>query len=134
MTQNMPQQPLVLVLGGTGKVGRRIAARLTDRGVPVRIGARTAAPAFDWNDPAWQANPTLAYQNLTAAQKSQLNQSPGLPSPPPASTVAANIISQMGTTGDQTQSVGQQAGQQTGALLGRRRLLPVHYRGVGRHG
>lgn len=55
MTQNMQQQPLVLVLGGTGKVGRRIAARLTDRGVPVRIGARTAAPAFDWNDPAtWQ--------------------------------------------------------------------------------
>ena len=47
MTQNMQQQPLVLVLGGTGKVGRRIAARLTDRGVPVRIGARTAAPAFD---------------------------------------------------------------------------------------
>ena len=52
MTQNMQQQPLVLVLGGTGKVGRRIAARLTDRGVPVRIGARTAAPAFDWNGPA----------------------------------------------------------------------------------
>jgi hypothetical protein len=52
MTQNMEQQPLVLVLGGTGKVGRRIAARLTARGVPVRIGARTAGPAFDWNDPA----------------------------------------------------------------------------------
>jgi uncharacterized protein YbjT (DUF2867 family) len=45
------QQPLTLVLGGTGKVGRRIAARLTARGVPVRIGARSATPAFDWNDP-----------------------------------------------------------------------------------
>jgi uncharacterized protein YbjT (DUF2867 family) len=52
MTQTMQQQPLVLVLGGTGKVGRRVAARLTSRGIPVRIGARTAAPAFDWNDPA----------------------------------------------------------------------------------
>jgi hypothetical protein len=79
-----------------------------------------------------QANPTLPYQNLTAAQKSQLNQSPGLPSPPPMSTVVANAISGIGTTGDQSQSVGQQAG--TGALLGRRRLLPVHYRGMGRHG
>jgi uncharacterized protein YbjT (DUF2867 family) len=46
------QRPLVLVLGGTGKVGRRIAGRLTARGVPVRIGARGATPAFDWNNPA----------------------------------------------------------------------------------
>jgi nucleoside-diphosphate-sugar epimerase len=45
MTQNMQQQPLVLVLGGTGKVGRRIAARLTARGVPVRIGARPYLPS-----------------------------------------------------------------------------------------
>jgi len=52
MTQNMHQPPLVLVLGGTGKVGRRIVARLTARQVPVRIGARSAAPAFDWNAPA----------------------------------------------------------------------------------
>ena len=52
MTQNMHQPPHVLVLGGTGKVGRRIVARLTAREVPVRIGARTAGPAFDWNAPA----------------------------------------------------------------------------------
>jgi uncharacterized protein YbjT (DUF2867 family) len=45
------QQPRVLVTGGTGKVGRRVAARLTARGVPVRIGARTAAPSFDWKNP-----------------------------------------------------------------------------------
>jgi uncharacterized protein YbjT (DUF2867 family) len=50
------QRPPVLVLGGTGKVGRRVADRLTARGVPVRIGARSAAPAFDWNNPAtWSA-------------------------------------------------------------------------------
>ena len=50
------QRPFVLVLGGTGKVGRRIAARLTAQGVPARIGTRSAAPPFDWNDPAtWSA-------------------------------------------------------------------------------
>ena len=38
----------ILVLGGTGKTGRRIVARLTDLGLPVRIGSRNANPAFDW--------------------------------------------------------------------------------------
>ena len=40
----------ILVIGGTGKTGRRVAARLQDRGVPVRIGSRTGAPPFDWED------------------------------------------------------------------------------------
>src|SRR5262245_142130 len=39
----------ILVLGGTGKTGRRVAQRLWDRGVPVRIGSRTAAAPFDWS-------------------------------------------------------------------------------------
>lgn len=54
---NQPdQQGLVLVLGGTGKTGRRVATRLKDRGVPVRIGSRSAVPAFDWNREAgWDA-------------------------------------------------------------------------------
>jgi uncharacterized protein YbjT (DUF2867 family) len=41
---------LTLVVGGTGKTGRRVAARLTALGVPVRIGARSAEPSFDWED------------------------------------------------------------------------------------
>ncbi len=46
----------VLVLGGTGKTGRRIAAQLKAKGVPVRIGSRSASPAFDWdNDATWEA-------------------------------------------------------------------------------
>lgn len=46
----------VLVLGGTGKTGRRIAANLEARGVPVRIGSRSATPSFDWNREAgWDA-------------------------------------------------------------------------------
>jgi uncharacterized protein YbjT (DUF2867 family) len=46
----------VLVLGGTGKTGRRIAAGLQAEGIPVRIGSRSATPAFDWNnDATWDA-------------------------------------------------------------------------------
>ena len=41
-----------LVLGGTGKTGRRVAQRLHDRGLPVRIGTRRGTPAFDWDDPS----------------------------------------------------------------------------------
>ena len=45
-----------LVLGGTGKTGSRVAARLAERGVPVRIGSRAATPRFDWEAPAtWGA-------------------------------------------------------------------------------
>ena len=40
----------ILILGGTGKTGRRIAERLQARQIPIRIGSRSAAPAFDWND------------------------------------------------------------------------------------
>ncbi|HET6953692.1 MAG TPA: NAD(P)H-binding protein [Acidimicrobiales bacterium] len=42
----------VLVTGGTGKTGRRVASRLAARGVPVRLGSRAARPAFAWDDPA----------------------------------------------------------------------------------
>ncbi|MEJ3658485.1 NmrA family transcriptional regulator [Actinomycetes bacterium KLBMP 9759] len=44
-------QATVLVVGGTGTTGRRVAARLTDLGIPVRIGTRSAHPRFDWDDP-----------------------------------------------------------------------------------
>jgi len=39
-----------LVLGGTGKSGRRVAERLLARGVPTRIGSRSGRPPFDWED------------------------------------------------------------------------------------
>ncbi|MCF6473717.1 NmrA family transcriptional regulator [Nonomuraea sp. MG754425] len=46
----------ILVLGGTGKTGRRIADRLTALGLPVRAGSRSADPAFDWQDRGtWEA-------------------------------------------------------------------------------
>jgi uncharacterized protein YbjT (DUF2867 family) len=39
-----------LVIGGTGKSGRRILERLEKRGVPTRNGSRSADPPFDWED------------------------------------------------------------------------------------
>ena len=40
----------ILILGATGKTGRRIIERLLARDVPVRRGSRTATPPFDWQD------------------------------------------------------------------------------------
>ncbi|MBZ0266733.1 NAD(P)H-binding protein [bacterium] len=56
--QNSPRHHdgLTLVLGGTGKTGRRVAANLEAKGVPVRIGSRGATPPFDWDHEAgWDA-------------------------------------------------------------------------------
>lgn len=55
-TNNSPVPGLTLVLGGTGKTGRRVVAHLKSRGFPVRIGSRLATPAFDWkNERGWEA-------------------------------------------------------------------------------
>ncbi|ASO18201.1 uncharacterized protein YbjT (DUF2867 family) [Actinoalloteichus hoggarensis] len=56
MTEPASSERPVLVLSGTGKTGRRVAARLAALNLAVRIGSRTASPAFDWTNPAtWQA-------------------------------------------------------------------------------
>jgi uncharacterized protein YbjT (DUF2867 family) len=39
-----------LVLGGTGKTGRRVVRRLRARGLPARVGSRSGEPPFDWED------------------------------------------------------------------------------------
>lgn len=39
----------ILVIGGTGKTGRRVAEKLTALGHHVRVGSRNADPAFDWH-------------------------------------------------------------------------------------
>ena len=41
-----------LVLGGTGKTGRRVVERLAARGLPVRVGSQSGEPPFDWEDQA----------------------------------------------------------------------------------
>lgn len=54
--QQQQQDRPVLVLGGTGKTGRRVAARLRQQGHTVRIGSRAGTPPFDWDDPSgWAA-------------------------------------------------------------------------------
>lgn len=52
----MTSDPLILVTGATGKTGRRIVERLRVRNLPVRLGSRSAEPAFDWDNAAtWDA-------------------------------------------------------------------------------
>jgi uncharacterized protein YbjT (DUF2867 family) len=42
----------LLVLGGTGKTGRRVVERLARRNAPVRVGSRSGTPPFDWENQA----------------------------------------------------------------------------------
>jgi uncharacterized protein YbjT (DUF2867 family) len=41
----------ILVIGGTGKTGRKVASKLIESGHRVRIGSRSASPSFDWSNP-----------------------------------------------------------------------------------
>ena len=50
-TNTTSSQPLVLVTGGTGKTGRRVTARLAERGIATRIASRASGVALDWNQP-----------------------------------------------------------------------------------
>jgi uncharacterized protein YbjT (DUF2867 family) len=50
MTSEAHEPKPTLVLGGTGKTGRRIVERLEARGLPVRVGSRSETPPFDWED------------------------------------------------------------------------------------
>ena len=40
----------ILVIGSTGKTGKRVADQLEARGIPVRHGSRSADVPFDWED------------------------------------------------------------------------------------
>ncbi|MGY4721716.1 NmrA family NAD(P)-binding protein [Naumannella cuiyingiana] len=53
-----------LVLGGTGRIGRRVAERLKARDVNVRIGSRHNDPPFDWEDSSTWAG---AFTGVSAA-------------------------------------------------------------------
>ena len=76
-------RPTTLVLGGTGKSGRRVAERLAARGLPTRIGSRSGEPPFDWDEPAtWAAA-------LDGVRSAYVAYSPDLAAPGAAETVAA---------------------------------------------
>lgn len=72
----------ILVLGATGKTGRRVAERLQRLGMAVRPGHRGAAIPFDWQDSAgWQAA-------LRGVKKVYLSYQPDLAAPGAVATVA----------------------------------------------
>lgn len=57
MTENKAQaaqtvNSTILVLGATGKTGRRVVARLRDQGRTVRAASRSGETRFDWTDRA----------------------------------------------------------------------------------
>ncbi|CAM5303139.1 NAD(P)H-binding protein [Streptomyces cyaneofuscatus] len=87
--QSAPQ-PLspVLVTGGTGKTGRRVAARLRELGVETRAASRSGETPFDWEDPATWAP---ALEGAAAVYIVPLD---AVPSPTPAfveQAVAAGV-------------------------------------------
>ncbi|MEQ8217872.1 MAG: NAD(P)H-binding protein [Arenibacter sp.] len=47
----MKNRSNILVIGGTGKTGRKVVNRLSAAGHKVRVGSRSASPAFDWEQP-----------------------------------------------------------------------------------
>jgi uncharacterized protein YbjT (DUF2867 family) len=72
---------LVLVLGATGKTGRRIVSSLENLGVPVRLGSRSASPSFDWNNSAtWD-------ECLEGVTKIYVNYAPDLAMPGAADAI-----------------------------------------------
>ncbi|WP_320780072.1 NAD(P)H-binding protein [Streptomyces sp. CRN 30] len=55
-----------LVLGATGKTGRRVAARLRLRGVRVRTASRSSPTRFDWSTPDGPHGWDAALRGVTA--------------------------------------------------------------------
>jgi uncharacterized protein YbjT (DUF2867 family) len=51
-TENTQETKMTLVLGGTGKTGRRVVERLAARDLPTRVGSRSGEPPFDWEEEA----------------------------------------------------------------------------------
>jgi uncharacterized protein YbjT (DUF2867 family) len=47
----MEKRSNILVIGGTGKTGRKVAENLIKARHNVRIGSRSGSPSFDWNNP-----------------------------------------------------------------------------------
>jgi len=57
----MENKQNILVIGGTGKTGRKIVNKLNTLGHNVRVGSRSATPAFGWDNPdTWEE----AMQNI----------------------------------------------------------------------
>ncbi|REJ82736.1 MAG: NmrA family transcriptional regulator [Acidobacteria bacterium] len=83
---------LALVIGATGKTGRRVAQRLRQRGVPTRAVSRSSAISFDWDDhDTWEAA-------VRGASVAYVTYSPDLavPAAPPAIARFAELAERRG--------------------------------------
>jgi uncharacterized protein YbjT (DUF2867 family) len=83
----------ILVIGGNGKTGRRVAQRLqTLNHVDVRLASRSTGPSFDWENPAtWEAA-------LTGADTIYITYQPDLavPSAVPTMQQFTRLATQLG--------------------------------------
>ena len=75
----------ILVIGATGKVGRRVAAKLTASGHAVRAAGRQAALPFDWQDRStWPAQ-------FSGVETAYISYYPDLAAPGAGSDIAALV-------------------------------------------
>ncbi|MGQ0743963.1 MAG: NAD(P)H-binding protein [Acidimicrobiales bacterium] len=75
----------IVILGGPGKTGRRVAERLRSRRRPVRMVSRSSTPSFDWNDPSgWE-------ESLTGASAAYIAYQPDLAFPGATASIAALV-------------------------------------------
>ncbi len=85
MTNQSDKEQITLVIGGTGKTGKRVADRLADKGHIVRIGSRSSVPAFDWDlEAGWDA----ALKNVT---RIYITYSPDLAMPGAVDAISALV-------------------------------------------
>lgn len=83
--ENQTDTGLILVLGATGKTGRRVARSLEDRGHAVRLGSRSATPSFDWdNEAGWD-------DCLAGVQAVYINYAPDLAMPGATDSIRAFV-------------------------------------------
>jgi uncharacterized protein YbjT (DUF2867 family) len=115
----MAEKALTVIVGGTGKTGRRVAQRLAERGVPIRLATRSTHPTFDWERPAtW----TPA---LEGARSAYVTYSPDLAVPGAAAAVGelAELAVRLGVRrlvllsgrGEEGAQRGERAVQESGA-------------------
>ena len=83
--QNQSVTGPILVLGATGKTGRRITEILEGNGLEVRRGSRSATPSFDWN------NETGWDDSLTGVEAAYINYAPDLAMPGATDSIQAFV-------------------------------------------
>ena len=84
MNSTTRSEGLTLVLGGTGKIGRRVVERLASRDVQTRVASRAGDPPFDWGEQStWDAvldAVTAAYISYAPTSPSRGRRTPSAPS------------------------------------------------------